>query len=530
VQLLKKNNIFFDKNELVFQIQSHPSYPSLYAVTDVLEHFNIDTIAAEVPKNLETLLELPTCFLAQIETSKGKELVTVVRKKLEYFLFYTSQEKERNTEVDFLKKFTGIIVAVEKESSEKKVTLNSFNSILISALIILIISIFVISKPTILTTLFFLSSLVGVLISVSIYKQEQGMNSLIGNAFCSSSDEKKDCDAVLSSKGATVFNGYKLSDFSLLYFSGVTIATFLIILSSSSLDALYVISLLALPITGYSIYYQFKVIKKWCFLCLSIVGVLWVQASFAIFETGLNFVFSSEDILVMAFSFLSIIFSWNFLKPTLKEYQENKKAKIDYFKFKRNYTLFSSLLKSSSRIYTLLNNVPEIVFGNKQSKLEIVIITNPFCGHCKSVHKMVENILQKYTNEVKIIIRFNINTKNKESDVVKITSRLLEIYNTEETNICLTAMGQIYEGASVVNWLKKWGECYEKEKYVNYLEQESVWCKENAINFTPEILINRQSFPKEYDRTDLVYFIEDLHESCCLNTIENINNEFELTT
>jgi hypothetical protein len=68
VQLLKKNNIFFDKNELVFQIQSHPSYPSLYAVTDVLEHFNIDTIVAEVPKSLETLLELPACFLAQIET------------------------------------------------------------------------------------------------------------------------------------------------------------------------------------------------------------------------------------------------------------------------------------------------------------------------------------------------------------------------------------------------------------------------------------------------------------------------------
>ena len=73
VQLLKKNAIFFDKQELAFQIQSHPSYPSLHAVTGVLDHFNIDNIAAEVPQNLETLLELPNCFLAQVETEKGKD-------------------------------------------------------------------------------------------------------------------------------------------------------------------------------------------------------------------------------------------------------------------------------------------------------------------------------------------------------------------------------------------------------------------------------------------------------------------------
>ena len=45
--LLRKNGIQFDKDEFLFQIQSHPSYPSLHSITGVLEHFNIDNIAEQ---------------------------------------------------------------------------------------------------------------------------------------------------------------------------------------------------------------------------------------------------------------------------------------------------------------------------------------------------------------------------------------------------------------------------------------------------------------------------------------------------
>lgn len=527
-QLLKKNNIFFDKQELIFQIQSHPSYPSLHAITGVLDHFNIDNVAAEVPQNVETLLQLPNCFLAQIETAKGKELVTVVRKKSDYFLLYPSQEKEKNTESDFLKKFTGIIVVLEKELSENKQTSNSLNGILVSLFTLLTLSVFAISKPAVLTLLFFFTSLIGVLISISIYKQELGLNSLIGDAFCASSDGKKDCDAVLSSKGATIFKGYKLSDFSLIYFVSFALATFLISIKNASFNTLSLLSLLTLPITVYSIYYQLK-IKKWCFLCLSIVAVLWIQTLFVIADNTIKLSVVPEDALLVFFCFSLVIFVWSILKPTLKNIQEGKKTKIEFFKFKRNYNLFSSLLNSSPQISTQLKSIPEIVFGNKHSQLEIVIITNPFCGHCKPVHQLVENILEKYENEVKIIVRFNINATNKESDGVKVTSRLLEIYNTKETKTCLTAMGEIYEGETVNNWLKKWGECYEKEEYTSILKIEKEWCATQNINFTPEILVNGKPFPKEYYRSDLIYFIEDLNENCCLNNTENINKELELS-
>jgi len=510
-QLLLKNNISFDKKEVSFQIQSHPSYPSLHAVTGVLSHFNIENIAAEVPKSEEILLQLPTCFIAQIATENGKELVTVVRKELNYFFSGPSMKKEKNTASQFLEKFTGIIVAIEKTEKEKPQLFSAFNSILMGVLVLLAVCVFLIAKPTISTVLFFLTSLVGVVISVSIVKQELGINTVIGNAFCSSSNEKKDCEAVLTSKGAKLFKNYKLSDFSLIYFLAMSVAVFLIAIQKASPLLLYLISVLALPITFYSIYYQSKIVKKWCFLCLSIVVVLLIQALFFFLNTVP--LLSLEDLLVTVFYFVVVFASWNFFKPRYIELVQGEKIKIEYFKFKRNFSLFSKLLSQSSKIDTKVLTTSDIIFGNEQSNLEIVIVTNPFCGHCKPVHKLIEKMILEYDNEVKIVIRFNVNMKNMESDSVKVTSKLLEIYQLEGKRTCLTAMSSIYEGTSVDKWFNTWGNRYEKEKHFTILESQKNWCLTNAINFTPEILVNGNSFPKEYDREDLIYFIEDLNEN-----------------
>ena len=510
-QLLLKNNISFDKKEVSFQIQSHPSYPSLHAVTGVLSHFNIENIAAKVPCSVETMLELPSCFIAEIETDNGKELVTVLRKKLNFFFSSSSKKKERNTASQFLEKFTGIIVAVEKNEEENRQVSSAFNTVLIGVLALLTVCVLLIATPTISTTLFFLTSLIGVVISVSVVKQELGITTVIGNAFCSSSNEKKDCEAVLTSKGAMLFKNYKLSDFSLIYFLAMSVAVFLIAIQKASPLLLYLISVIALPVTFYSIYYQYKVVKKWCFLCLSIVGVLWFQALFFFLNTASSFSF--EELLVTVFCFVAVFAGWNFFKPRYIELVQGEKTKIEYFKFKRNLNLFSKLLGQSPKIETNILDTSEIIFGNEQSTLEIVIVTNPFCGHCKPVHELIEKMIHEYDNEVKIVIRFNVNTKDMESDAVRVTSKLLEIYHLEGKRTCLKAMSAIYEGTSVDKWFNTWGNRYEKEKYFTTLESQKKWCLTNTINFTPEILVNGNSFPKEYGREDLIYFIEDLNEN-----------------
>ena len=119
-KLLERNKISFDKTELAFQIQSHPSYPSLHAITGVLDHFNIENIAAEVPANTETLQQLPDCFIAQIKEPDGQQLVVVEKKHPACTIYTTKNKKQSCSETEFLKKFTGILVAVEKPENNPK--------------------------------------------------------------------------------------------------------------------------------------------------------------------------------------------------------------------------------------------------------------------------------------------------------------------------------------------------------------------------------------------------------------------------
>ena len=527
--ILKKNKILFDFKELSFQIQSHPSYPSLHTVTGVLDHFNIDNIAANVSVTSETLAQLPDCFIAQIRNDNQKDLVLVQKIKLAYVVYTSVSKKQKVTKNEFLEKFTGIIVAVEKADEAAFTERNLTKLKYLSAGLLCLLGSFFLSRNSlnIYPIIYLCLSFIGVIASVAILKQELGLKTTIGDAFCSGTDEKKDCDAVLSSKGAEVIKGHKLSDFSILYFSGLTILTFIQI-SNPVLS--FSISLLAIPITIYSLYYQYAVIKKWCLLCLSIVGILWAQALFPIFTEIYIQDFEINSILVFGVVAFAVILLWDNITPLFTEVHHLRKEHLKNVKFKKNYTLFESLLKKFPKINTQIETNNEIIFGNKESCLEIIIITSPFCGHCKPIHIMVESLLKRHNDQVKIIIRFNVNTLNKEGDLVKITSRLLEINSTKGEKECLLAMGDIYNEQKPNSWFKKWGECNKKEISILELEKQSSWCLKHAINFTPEILINGQSFPKEYERTDLVYFIEDLHESCCVNTIENINNEFELIT
>ncbi|MDC1162282.1 vitamin K epoxide reductase family protein [Tenacibaculum sp.] len=511
-KLLKKNQIYFDKEELSFQIKSHPSYPSLHAITGVLDHFNIENIAAQIPINSQTIKQLPHYFIAQISNKKEEDLVGVEKRKNSTYIIFNSENKvEKISEETFLKKFTGVILVVEKQEKTSSIS-NSKN--LVEYFVLGLFSLSIVyfmfnTTSSIYHVSYLLLSLIGAIISLAITKQELGLQTSIGNAFCNNSNNQKDCDAVLTSKGAEIIKGYKLSDISLLYFSILTINTFIQI-TNPTLS--FLISLLAIPMTIYSLYYQYKIIKKWCSLCLSIIGVLWLQATIPVITKGFISEFILNDVIIFTLISTGSLLIFNYLKPLFTEVDSLRKDKIEGVKFKKNFTLFEAMLSKSPLLDTSINNSKEIIFGNLKANLEIVIVTNPFCGHCKPVHKQINQILQKYSGKVKVIIRFNINTKKGNNNDVIITSKLLEINKEKGEKECLSAMGEIYEEGNIQLWLKKWGNVENIEHQIMELKKESIWCRKNEINFTPEILINGYSFPKEYNTADLLFFIEDLDE------------------
>jgi len=517
-QLLTHSNINLDKIELAFQIESHPSYPSLHAITGVLNHFNIDNIALEVPVDEVTLTQLPTSFLAQIQTPSDREFAVVLYRGTYYEIIQSNKKKSKLTTTEFLAIFTGIMVAVEKTELvvEKRDHTPFLNNALIVITLSLIFSLFFLTKPNISSILFFLGGLLGIFVSIALKKQEQGVKTLLGDALCSGQSEIKDCDAVLTSKGASILGTYQLSDLSLIYFSGVALSVFGLTLFQLDISLLYVISFLVLPITFYSLYYQYAVVKKWCLLCLSVVGLLWLQAVIVAvdFELITTLAFPLLTLLLTATSFITAITVWHLLAPTLAEVQRLRKIKVEHFKFKRDFDIFNALLVQSEVIDTHIESTAEIVFGNPDAPLQITIITSPFCGHCKPVHILIENMYRSYSEQVNIRIRIATSADDPKDTLFKITTRLLELYHTQSHEACLNAMHAIYTNPDPAQWFETFGTCQDTTPFIGTVQQESEWCQAHELNFTPVILINGRSYPKAYDREDLLYFIEELYENC----------------
>jgi len=521
--LLKKSNVKVDEDELEFQLLSHPSYPSLHSITGVLDHFSIKNYALEIPNNFEAIELLPKNFLALVKTNEYDGFALASKQEFGVQVFFGDKRNQVLLFNNFLDIWTGVVVILEEEIQETKFDTKKgkFSNTIIYSTPIILLAFFLFFKQNTFQLIHFLLSIFGAAVCVLIVQHELGLQSMILNKFCSQENKHTSCDAVLNSKGARLFKFLKFSDIGIIYFGSILLSWLLLTVSKSNFNPIILITGLAIPFTFFSIFYQYVVVKKWCLLCLSVVSVLWLQAASLLLLTLNRTVFSisMESLILTAFSFFAAFALWQFISPRLKKEQELRALKIDHFKFKRNYNLFKSLISRTPRINTSIEDIDEIVLGNisSDSLVEIMVITNPLCGFCKEAHQLVEALLLRTDNKVRISIRFNVSADSNSIDT-RIAMRLIEIFNKEGENQCLNALHHIYGNYKPADWLQKWGEAIGP-KGMHSVVKTKEWCKRNNINFTPEILVNGRSFPNEYNRTDLLYFIDDLIEE----ESENIN-------
>jgi metal-sulfur cluster biosynthetic enzyme len=193
-------------------------------------------------------------------------------------------------------------------------------------------------------------------------------------------------------------------------------------------------------------------------------------------------------------------------------------VKIGYYKFKRDFNIFYALYNSNKLIDTNIEAKNEIVLGNRNTLLHILIVTNPSCFYCKAVHTEIEKLL-KDANDIKVTIRFNV-PPSKDNISNKVASRLLEIYSNEPQNMLLDALHEAYKKDVDLNrWLVNWAET-KKNVFESILRMSKEWCIANSVNFTPALFINGKDYPKTYDITDLSLFIDDLKEQVKSNVNE----------
>jgi len=280
IRFLKESKIRINEEELEFQLNSHPTYPSLHSVTGVLDHFSIKNFALEVPKSIEIIEKIPNNFLAYMQ-GEGYNGFALVKKQRQACTLIFDEKQSKEFSFDrFLDAWSGVVVILDEENQgtihATKKSILSPRNVLIAAGTLLSIAFFY--QSTIFPAIHFLLTLVGISICILILFHEFGINSRLLSKICHEGSKTINCDAVLKSKGSNLFGYFKLSDIGITYFISLFLLWMIIKISNASYYPIYIISLLAIPFTFFSIYYQFRIVKGWCLLCLSVVSILWLQA------------------------------------------------------------------------------------------------------------------------------------------------------------------------------------------------------------------------------------------------------------
>ncbi|SEW38243.1 Thioredoxin [Chryseobacterium wanjuense] len=490
------NYLKLDKQEFLFQFSSHPNYPSALAFSDTLNFMGVRNDAYELDK--EYWDELPEEFIAIVDNT-----FSLVKKTGNNYSIYSDKAKTLNKD-ELHKKSTDFVLLFEKENADTK-TVTSYKPFIYVTLAI--IAIYSLLNHAWYQLVFNILSMIGVYISLEIFNQKFGNTSAVIGSICGDTADRQtvnSCNKIINQDKTSIL-GLKFSDFSLIYFIGITILGLFLPATSFIIKGFTFASVIAI---GYSLYIQGFVEKTFCRVCLVIISILVAQLVIAVFFFD-NIYFDLKTSLLSLILWITSFSLVLYLNNTLNEKDSLQKSNTKNLRFKRNYDLFKRELTEKEKI-TFSDNETFSV-GNKDARLKISIISNPYCGFCKDAHKIMENLLEKYPDEISVQMRFNYSPDKQNEKFTHLISDFTYVYKNKPEKDFLQTVEYWFETRDEEKIRQKTGATSSHED-LTPLVNMSAENRDAGLNFTPIILLNGYQFPDKYDREDIYYFIDELIE------------------
>ncbi|BAU55193.1 cysteine peptidase family C39 domain-containing protein [Mucilaginibacter gotjawali] len=515
-RLLKSLSINVDNSEIGNELEKHPDYPSLLAISDVLTNFNIRNSAFRI--EADKLDEVPCPFIAHTNFEAG---TFVVVDKMDGQNVIVSNEKWNRHKLsaeEFSKMFAGVVLVAERAPGAAPA--KTFASLMAGiktpaitvgvALVFLAALIFhtnyiaTASWQSLALTVF---KTAGLVTSVLLLIQSIDSNNPLIQVLCKTQG-KTNCNAILSSKAAKVFDGLSWSEVGFFYFAG----TWALLLfgggSAAIWQVLALLNFVSLPYTVYSIYYQARVAKQWCTLCCIVQALLWLE--FIVLITT----FSKpslpgrvwEGLTTMFICLVSPVILWLIVKPLLLKLQQLQPLKDQLRRFKYNTELFNKLLGEQPK-YAQPDEEWCIVLGNPQAGNIITMVSNPYCPPCSQTHKLLDELLEQRSDlQARIVFTAN----NTENDIkTPISRHLVALNEFPDKEMVKKALNDWYEQKqkNYESWAKAYPVALNGVEY-HKIDKQNAWCKLAEVAATPTLLLNGYKLPDLYQLPDLKYMLE----------------------
>jgi uncharacterized membrane protein len=490
IGLLDKSNLPIAENWIQSNIESHPDFPSLLCIYEVLNLAGIKCVIHQIDNEDLSNISFPVLLHLHDED------LALVPNTIELENF------DKNL-------WTGVMLNISKVETEltdsyqnalkanKQVT--NRNLLLYSGFGLSFSFINIINQNFDKTSLS-LTSLLGVYVGWQLFLKETGSASEWVDKACRTVGNG--CDKVLNSKIADGILGIKPVDAVIYYFAIMLFSNLFIPITS--LEKL--ILLFALPITIFSLYYQKFIIKGWCVLCLAVSMIIWIQFGF-VFRQGFQLDFPTANSVLYFIVGLVICLSWFPFKTFYFQREAQKEENIKALRLNRNPSVFNFLLRQQRQVF-IPNWEDGMTFHkNDYSPINITVVCQPYCMPCSKAHEQLNELVKCFPYDISLNVKW-LSVNDKADKILKLLFGMVEKENNEE-------------GFAMI---EKWFELMDVDKFrafyggrtyhenSDWTEEHNNWTKLNHVEFTPTIFINSYQMPSEYSIEDLKIILPTMIE------------------
>lgn len=505
-------------NTIQDELNTHPDYDTLLAVTDVLAHFGISSQAYRITNN--DLQQVPLPFIANTQ-KKGSEFLLITQVSTDYLTINNGNGPSyKISRQKFSEIFSGVVLAIDQENtvveagSTLKQNVGTAFEVLRYPVAFLFLSIILLVSgathlpylsnltwPLALTVLF---KTAGLPTTILLLVQSINSNNPLIQKLCGG--KNTDCNAILSSDAAKVFEGLTWSEVGFFYFAG----TWLVLLFGNNavaeLQVLAWLNIISLPYTIYSIYYQARVAKQWCVLCCTVQALLWLE--FVPLLTYLQQPLSWPNVTQAGNLLIALLLTvalWLLLKPMLLQLQKVKPTQYQLRRLKYNTGLFNNMLKNQPQ-YALPDEDWSIVLGNTEAANIITMVSDPYCSPCNKTHQQLSEWLSSGQDlQVRIVFTAGNDENNLKTPVVR---HLMALNELPDKSLVEKALHNWY--AQKEKKYESWSKAYPVQlNEINYykLDKQNAWCQLAEIKATPTLLVNGFRLPEVYQLQDIKYLL-----------------------
>jgi uncharacterized membrane protein len=496
---------------------THPFYPQLISISDAFDEWRIAHASVKVKPH--QLSEISTPFLATLKNTDS-QLAMVTDVNRDHITYQTLKQKKVTVKMDdFLRDWDGVVIAIDpnegsgakdydREVKKERVQKLRSTVVTVTAIGLLLLScynLFTVAGIAVTAVQLFLAA-AGLITALFLYTYEKNTAPTFVKEICKQGAEFN-CNDVLRSNAGKLFGMVSWAEVGIIYFTGFFLS---LLWAANNPNIYYTLALLnvaALPYTFFSVYYQQFVAKKWCVLCLTIQAVFWLQFAGFFLLSGLHLPvinLAVAQILLAAFGLpmLSLLYSDTYIKNSA----EVKSLKRASRKIKQNPEVFKSLLYTSRKIDT---SYPiDFVLGDPDGRLTITCAISTHCGPCGNTHKLIANLLERFT-DVKVQYIFSFDHDQEDQLTVKHLGAVYEQYGREAA---LEAITLLFETKDIGTVERTYPVDMEKFDGEAFLKLNSKMKSFFQIHQTPMVFINGYELPQLYEAGDLAYWLPYLRQ------------------